>query len=139
MTGAVTGADLARAASGLIGVRFLLHGRDPATGLDCIGLLAAALAAIGRPAVLPSGYALRMRDLAGWLPPPRTLGFTCAERPVEPGDAVLVRLGAAQLHLAIAASDGGWIHAHAGLRRVVHQPALPDGAILHHWRLTPCD
>jgi hypothetical protein len=28
--------DLANAAAGFLGVRFRLHGRDPATGLDCI-------------------------------------------------------------------------------------------------------
>lgn len=135
----MTGAALAQAAADLVGARFLLHGRDPATGLDCIGLLAAALAGAGRPVTLPNGYALRMRDLAGWLPLPDALGFAPAEPPFLPGDAVLLRLGAVQVHLAIAATDGGWIHAHAGLRRVVHQPTLPDGTILHHWRLAPCD
>ncbi len=135
----MTGAALAQSAADLVGTRFLLHGRDPATGLDCIGLLAAALAGAGRAVSLPNGYTLRMRDPAGWLPPPDALGFTPAEPPFLPGDAVLLRLGAVQVHLAIAALDGGWIHAHAGLRRVVHQPALPDGTILHHWRLAPCD
>lgn len=135
----MTGDDLARAAAALVGTRFLLHGRDPATGLDCIGLLAAALAGAGRPVTLPNGYALRMRDPAGWLPPPEALGFIPAPQSFLPGDAVLLRLGAIQLHLAIAAPGGGWIHAHAGLRRVVHQPVLPDGIILHHWRLAPCD
>ena len=38
---------LARAAAGCLGVRFRLHGRDPATGLDCLGLLGAALVATG--------------------------------------------------------------------------------------------
>ena len=28
---------LAEAAAALVGSRFRLHGRDPATGLDCIG------------------------------------------------------------------------------------------------------
>ena len=135
----MSGAALAQAAAGLVGTRFLLHGRDPATGLDCIGLLSAVLARAGRAAALPNGYTLRMRDSAQWLPPPETLGFAWAEPPFQPGDAVLLRLGAVQVHLAIAAPDGGWIHAHAGLRRVVHQPALPDGTILHHWRLAPCD
>lgn len=135
----MTGAALAQSAADLVGTRFLLHGRDSATGLDCIGLLAAALAGAGRAVSLPNGYALRMRDPAGWLPPPEALGFASAEPPFLPGDAVLLRLGAVQVHLAIAALDGGWVHAHAGLRRVVHQPVLPDGTILHHWRLAPSD
>ncbi len=135
----MTGAALAQSAADLVGTRFLLHGRDPATGLDCIGLLAAALAGAGRVVSLPNGYTLRMRDPAGWLPEPAALGFAPTRPPFAPGDAVLLRLGAVQVHLAIAALDGGWVHAHAGLRRVVHQPVLPDGTILHHWRLAPCD
>ncbi|NCU12457.1 MAG: hypothetical protein GXC70_09960, partial [Sphingomonadaceae bacterium] len=43
----------------------------------------------------------------------------------------------AQFHLAIAAPATGWVHAHAGLRRVVCQPQIPDGRIIHHWRLRP--
>lgn len=133
----MSGAKLAAAASALVGTRFRLHGRDPATGLDCIGLLAAALAQAGRPVVLPNGYALRLRDPAAWLPDPDLLGFIPAQPPFMPGDAVLLRVGAAQAHLVIAGPDGGWVHAHAGLRRVVHQPIRPDGEILHHWRLAP--
>ena len=135
----MTGAALAQSAADLVGTRFLLHGRDPATGLDCIGLLAAALAGAGRVVSLPNGYTLRMRDPAGWLPEPAALGFAPTRPPFAPGDAVLLRLGAVQVHLAIAAPDGGWVHAHAGLRRVVYQPVLSDGTILHHWRLAPCD
>jgi len=45
--------------------------------------------------------------------------------------------GPAQIHLAIAAEGGGWIHAHAGLRRVVHQTELPPGPVLGQWRLIP--
>ena len=128
-------AQLAAAAAALAGSPWRLHGRDPATGLDCIGLLAAALAAIGRPAPFPSGYPLRLRDLAGWLPDPATLGFRPAPEPAEPGDVVLLRPGPAQIHLAIAGPDGGWVHAHAGLRKVVCQDRLPDGPILGRWRL----
>ncbi len=36
-------ADLAAAALNLIGTPFRLHGRDPATGLDCVGLVAEAM------------------------------------------------------------------------------------------------
>ena len=41
----MSGAALAAAAESLVGTRFRLHGRDPDTGLDCVGLLAASLAA----------------------------------------------------------------------------------------------
>lgn len=133
----MTGNDLANAAAGLIGTRFRLGGRDPAHGLDCIGLLQAALARCGRTIALPHGYALRINDLAAWLPEPDRLGFRLAEGPLQAGDVVLCQPGPAQFHLAIRAAAGGWIHAHAGLRRVVHQSELPDGPILHHWRPAP--
>ncbi len=38
----------AEAAESLVGIRFRLFGRDPAYGLDCVGLVAAALARSGR-------------------------------------------------------------------------------------------
>lgn len=133
----MSGAELAQAAAALTGHPWRLHGRDPATGLDCIGLLGAALARIGRPVRLPTGYPLRLRQLGSWLPDPEGLGFSATSGPVAPGDVILLQPGPAQIHLAIAAPDGGWIHAHAGLRRVVQQCALPPGPMLGQWRLNP--
>lgn len=128
---------LAAAAEALVGTQFRLHGRDPATGLDCIGLFGAAMAANGRPLALPTGYPLRLRELHGWLPDPAAYGFTLTGPPFAPGDVVMLRPGPAQFHLAIAAPDLGWVHAHAGLRQVVHDSALPAGTLIHHWRLLP--
>ncbi len=128
-------AALAAAAVALEGRPWRLHGRDPATGLDCVGLLAAALASLDRPAPLPTGYTLRIRDLSKWMPDPAALGLEPTSGPVEAGDVVLLRLGQAQVHLVIAGPDGGWVHAHAGLRRVVCQNHLPDGQPLGRWRL----
>lgn len=133
----MSAACLAEAAERLVGTPFRLHGRDPAQGLDCIGLLSAALAQCGRRIALPSGYSLRLSRIEAWLPDCAALGFVSARLPFEPGDVVLLQPGPAQFHLAIATRDGGWVHAHAGLRRVVHQPALPLGPILHHWRRAP--
>lgn len=133
----MTGQALAAAAAALVGSRFRLHGRDPETGLDCIGLLAAALAGCGRPLTLPTGYPLRLRALSGWLPDAAACGFCAAEPPFLPGDVVMMQPGPAQFHLAIAAPERGWIHAHAGLRRVVQDCDLPAGPIIHHWRLLP--
>lgn len=131
----MSGTDLARAAASFIGSPWRLHGRDPDTGLDCIGLLAAALERIDRPVMLPTGYPLRLRRLDGWLPDPASLGFASAAGTLQAGDVVLLQPGPAQVHLAIAAERGGWIHAHAGLRRIVHQSALPSGPVLGQWRL----
>lgn len=133
----MSGEDLARSAARLIDSPWRLHGRDPATGLDCIGLLAAALGQIGRAILLPTGYPLRLRALEGWMPDPAALGFLSVTGSPWPGDVVLLQPGPAQIHLAIAAHGGGWIHAHAGLRRVVQQSVLPAGPVLGQWRLNP--
>ena len=135
MTSRITPARLARAAEALLGTRFRLHGRDPGTRLDCIGLLVAAMARGGRSIAVPTGYPLRLRDLAQWLPDPATCGFVAAREPFRAGDVVMLQPGPAQFHLAIADRALGWIHAHAGLRRVVREAALPAGTITAHWRL----
>jgi cell wall-associated NlpC family hydrolase len=136
----MSGPALARAAAALAGVPFRLHGRDPRHGLDCIGLFAAAMASCGRPVQVPGGYALRLSNPADWLPDPRSYGFQpadepCLPAPYLPGDVVMLSPGPAQLHLAIRGPDKCWVHAHAGLRRVVLQPRLPPGELLGHWRL----
>ncbi len=133
----MTGLELAQAALSLVGCRFRLHGRDPASGLDCVGVLHAALAQCGRAAPLPATYTLRLRDPDPWLPDPAACGFVKADRPFAPGDAVLLQVGPAQVHLALCAPDRGWIHAHAGLRRVVHQADRPAGTVICHWRPAP--
>ena len=115
----MSGEHLARAAVGLAGTRFRLHGRDPATRLDCIGLLAAALATIGRPAPLPTGYALHMRAPPALEPVAAACGFGDTAAPLAPGDVLMLRVGPCQHHLMIAAQGHRFVHAHAGLRRVV--------------------
>jgi len=132
----MTGEELAQAAKGLIGSPFRLHGRDPATGLDCIGLLQAAMAAAGRPLVLPNGYTLRQRqppDLAGIA---RICGFSrIVPRETEAGDVIMLRPSACQVHLAIATGGHAFVHAHAGLGKVALSPLLPPWPVISHWRL----
>ncbi|MFM5918220.1 MAG: NlpC/P60 family protein [Novosphingobium sp.] len=127
--------QLARAAEELEGVPFRIHGRDPADGVDCIGLLGAAMARTGRDVTLPTGYSWRLRDLSQWLPKPESCGFGKVRSGVRSGDVVLIQPGPAQFHLAIAGRAGRWVHAHAGLRRVVISAELPAGPIIEHWRL----
>lgn len=129
------GLALTRAAEALVGTPFRLHGRDPATGLDCVGVLAAALSAIGRSAPLPNGYALRSRRTDGFATAARACGFAEADRPVRPGDAVLARTAPCQAHLLVAATGGGFIHAHARLKRVVRLDGPLDWPVIGHWRL----
>jgi cell wall-associated NlpC family hydrolase len=131
----MTARTLAGAAESLVGAPFRLHGRDPRTGLDCIGLFAAAMERASMPVSVPSGYPLRVSDLSRWLPDLATCGLGPAALPFAAGDVVLLRPGPGQVHLALAATDGAWIHAHAGHRKVVRSSGLPDGEIIHHWRL----
>lgn len=116
------------AARGAIGARFRLHGRDPASGLDCVGLAALAL---GEDAV-PSGYALRGGD------PERVAAMIDARglarvHDARAGDLLLCASGPGQLHLAID-SGTGVIHADALLRRVVERPGPVPWPVLCRWR-----
>lgn len=128
-------AALARAAERLAGTPFRLHGRDPATGLDCIGVVGAALGAIGRPAELPIAYALRNSDIGEALRHATKSALVRVSGRVVTGDIVLTAPGPAQYHLLIALGGERFVHAHAGLRRVVVTPGPIDEPIVYHWRL----
>ena len=131
MSGARTDRIVA-AARDLVGVRFRLQGRSRASGVDCVGLAALALAEAGHEAAVPRGYGLRSGDEAlarGWL---AEAGLVAVERP-QPGDLILVRPGPLQLHLMILV-PGGHVHAHAGLGRVVETPGPSPWAVIGYWR-----
>lgn len=131
----MSGEALARAAEGLLGASFRLHGRDRLTGFDCLGLVLVAMAEIGRPVRMPLRYGLRNVDPERFLRLPATAGLVETMAPPEPGDVLLFEVGPAQFHLAVTAADGGIIHAHAGLRRVVHTPFPLPWPIARQWRL----
>jgi cell wall-associated NlpC family hydrolase len=131
------GAAVAQAALGFVGCRFRLHGRDPATGLDCIGLVHAALAAAGAAPVAPQGYGLRNIAVDDWLPFAAQSGLVTARGPIRAGDILLLGLGYAQHHLVVAVDALSVVHAHAGLRRVVVQPREPAWQIDAAWRIAP--
>lgn len=135
----MTGAALALAAEELVGTRFRLHGRDAATGLDCIGVLAAALVACGRPAALPNFYSLRMRTPPDLGEIAQSAGFAPCEGAVLAGDVLLVRIGPCQFHLALAADPETFVHAHAGLMRVVRSALPGDWLVVKHWRVAEKD
>jgi cell wall-associated NlpC family hydrolase len=130
----VTGRIVAQAAEALLGTPFRLHGRDAHKGLDCMGLVEAALNASGRPVRLPFDYALKMRSIERFAGAALRAGLILASGHEEAGDILLLRVGPCQFHLGIVGSDGSFIHAHAGLRRVVSSP-FPEGDILERWRL----
>lgn len=133
MTASLTPARFAAAAEALVGAPFRLGGRDPATGLDCVGLVACALG----EADTPQGYGLRNADITRHLAFAARSGFVAQTGPIARGDLVLAQPGPAQHHLLIASGHRRFVHAHAGLRRVVlHQGPLPWPELLC-WRLTP--
>ena len=129
----------AEAAETLVGVPFRLFGRDSRYGLDCVGLVAAALARSGAIVSAPTGYALRNADIAPFLPFAAQAGLTPCEGRAQRGDVLLLRPGPAQHHLAIATGPDTIVHAHAALRRVVLQPLLTEpgsgSPILRAWQL----
>lgn len=134
----MTGAVLAQAAEQFVGAPFRLHGRDPRTGLDCIGLLEAAFDSCGMSTKLPTGYSLRTGRWQGLELHAERLGFVPCKIPAKPGDVCLLQPSPVQMHFAIVSTTPGlMVEAHAGLRRVVISP-LPDATTLAGlWRLTP--
>ena len=131
------GENLALAAERLVGVRFRLHGRHREHGLDCLGVLAAARRDIGLPCDLPMDYALRNASPQRAMDLAARWHFIAVTGAIQPGDVVLLRVGPAALHFAIAVPGGGFVHAHAGQRRVLRSPAMPDGRLVQQWRLDP--
>lgn len=128
---------LADAAEALLGTPYRLHGRDPRMGVDCVGLIIAALRSIGMNPVEPPAYAMRNRSIDAHRDTASAMGLMSAMPPVVAGDILLTKTGAAQFHLLIAARNGDFVHAHAGLRRVVMTPGPICWPIEDHWRLTP--
>ncbi|MET0249901.1 MAG: peptidoglycan endopeptidase [Sphingobium sp.] len=129
----MTGMRVAAEARGMVGAPFRLQGRDPVSGLDCVGLAVVALGRAGHAVTPPEGYGLRMGDemrARAWL---AAAGLSEAEH-VMPGDLMLVRSGLLQLHLMIAMPGAGFVHAHAGLRKVVEMPGPPLWPVIGLWR-----
>lgn len=128
---------LAREALALVGIPFRLHGRDPRTGLDCVGLVACSLARMGRAVRAPEGYALRNSRIARYLSFAEHNGLTESGEKPSKGAILLVKAGPAQHHLLIATGRCSFVHAHAGLRQVVEQHGPIGWPIEKQWRLRP--
>ena len=121
-----------QAALALVGVRFRFHGADRATGLDCVGLVAAAYRAAGHSVPALPIYRIRDMDRAAVAQPLSDMGLARVTDAAS-GDVLLCMMAARQPHLGIAGPDG-WVHGHAGLRRVVMVPGdCPAG---ERWRPT---
>ena len=133
----MTPAQFAAGAEALLGAPFRLGGRDPATGIDCVGLVACALGG----AEAPLGYGLRNAAIERHCAFAARAGFQPTTGRIERGDLILAAPGPGQHHLLVALGAAGssparYIHAHAGLRRVVlHSGPLPWPRHAR-WRLT---
>lgn len=117
----------AERARALLGVRFRPNGRDPATGLDCAGVVGAA-----HDIAVDAGFAMRGGTAAGIARRIAAHGFVNIAAP-ESGDIVLMRTGPAQFHLGIRV-DGGIVHADARIGRVVETPGAPSWPVIACWR-----
>jgi cell wall-associated NlpC family hydrolase len=125
------------AARACVGTPFRLQGRDPALGLDCIGLVVVAARAAGL--VVPDAQDYLMTD------DPQRLDDALASSPFTPvnGDALqagdIVRLETAglPLHLGIVSPET-LIHADLRFRRVVEHgfDASWRSRLVSAWRLT---
>jgi murein DD-endopeptidase / murein LD-carboxypeptidase len=119
---------IARARS-VLGAPFRLHGRDPETGLDCVGLIAWVYE-LGTN--IPAGYALRGGDGARFAQIISALGLTKRRAAFRAGDLLLMQAGAAQFHLGLWTGTS-LIHADAMLRRTVEMPGTPPWQVIGAW------
>lgn len=111
-----------------VGTRFRPQGRS-AYGLDCIGLVMVTFAI--PPDQVRRDYRLRgdhLRELASHL----SAHFRRV-RASRPGDILLMRIAEDQLHLAVR-TNAGFVHAHAGVGRVVETPGDPPWPIIAIYR-----
>lgn len=129
---ALGGERAAAAAIGAVGARFRLHGREAASGLDCVGLAALAMRAGGYEGAVPTGYRLRGGDLARVAKVLRD-GLVPADGR-EAGDLLLFAPGPGQVHLAVRTARG-FVHADGGLGRVAERPGADPWPLLAAWRL----
>jgi hypothetical protein len=118
-----------------IGTPFRLHGRVPGVAFDCVGLVAHCLSRNAISCTPPTDYTLRGQYRERLERFFNSAGFTSVDvhNPCD-GDIALACIFDRQFHLLIRASNG-WVHAHAGLRRVVHTPDPIGWALLALWRL----
>lgn len=115
-------------ARAFVGAPFRLHGRDPATGLDCVGVAALVFGV----ANVPRGYSVRTADGAGAAALIDAAGLKRVRRDPVAGDLVLITSGPAQCHLAVM-TDAGFVHADAGIGRVVETPGRLPWPVIAIW------
>lgn len=119
-------------ARGLVGARFLPQGRDPARGVDCLGL--AQISYRVAPGAVPNDYQLSGSGNGDELRAGLAQHFRRISRHAKrPGDLMLLRPGRDQWHLAVL-TDGGFVHADARRRAVVETPGDPEWPVAGYYR-----
>lgn len=122
--------DFEARARALVGSPFRLQGRSE-QGLDCVGV---AISAYGVPADrVRRNYRMRGNHAAEIRETLERHFRRVPTAQLRPGDLMLMRVSADQLHIGIR-TCAGFVHAHAGLRRVVETPAMPDWPLLGVYR-----
>ncbi len=114
-------AALIAACRSFMHVPFRHQGRNPAIGLDCAGMVAAALKVIGRPIADLKGYGREphkngLRDMLV-----ANLGPALSKAEMQPGDVALVKFDGDPRHVALVTDIGGrlgMIHVHSENKRV---------------------
>lgn len=105
---------ISEAAKSFVGTRFLHQGRDPASGLDCVGVWVAALR--------KAGFAVRDSRCYARFPCGRTLLAKASEQFSEvsvkhavAGDMLVIRVPRSKLarHVGVYVGDGMMVHSEA--------------------------
>ena len=122
--------DYAARAEALVGTRFRAQGRGDG-GLDCIGVVLSTFCI--PPDEVRSDYALRTRNAYELRQELSRRFRRVTSRAMREGDVLLLHAGNRQFHLAVRTSRG-FVHAHAGLRRVVETPGLPEWPVVGVYR-----
>lgn len=118
--------DYAERARALVGTRFRAQGRGEG-GLDCVGLILATFAI--SPADVRRDYQLRGVPFDEVRISLERFFRRLPKTHQRTGDVLLLAAGPDQPHLAVR-TKLGFVHAHAGLRRVVETPGTPEWPLL---------
>ncbi len=134
--GVAAAESVVAAARMCIGTAFRPQGRVAGLGLDCVGLVLVAAAAVGVRPVVPA-YRLGGDHVA--LAEALLVAAGCRAVPTaHAGDIALLAPQARLRHLGIRVA-GGLVHAHAGVARVIEGPVDPAWQWLGAWRLPGVD
>ncbi|MGB7373368.1 NlpC/P60 family protein [Pontixanthobacter sp.] len=124
------------AAEQCVGVQYRLYGRDPAFGLDCVGLFLHALRASCGTVPGTPRYGLR-NTRYDYLPSlAKAAGFEAVTDDMRRGDCLCAVPGAGQMHIVIALGRDLLVHADASQRKVVWSATPIMWPVVHHFRFT---